>query len=235
MNITAMQQARAQIEDVLRNAFGWGPRVYYAGSYGKDTMIAAYHDLDIVFYFPFGTNASLKTIYWDVYHALTAAGYILQQKDVAIRIPYSAGFSIDVVPGRAIDATFDYANLYRSETDSWLQTSIKQHIETIRNSNLRETMKLVKLWNVRHGLGVRSFALELLTIRALQGSQVYGHDSKLMAMFAFLRDHMATIRLVDPANTNNIITDAIPHATKKTVVFQAEKALTAQYWSDIVW
>jgi hypothetical protein len=236
--ITSMQQTRDQIEGVLRKVFGWGPKIYYAGSYGKDTMIAAYHDLDIVIYFPSTTAApldTLKAIYWAVYNALRSAGYQPQQKDVAIRLPYQEGFYVDVVPGRAIDEAFYYANLYRSEVDSRLQTSIKTHIDTVKTSGLRETMKLVKLWNVRHNLGVRSIALELLTIRALKGSQVSGYDNKLLTIFSFLKDNIKTVRLEDPANSNNIITDIIPTATKQHVADQAKAALDAQFWSQVVW
>ncbi|MGE0541838.1 MAG: hypothetical protein AB7R89_16830 [Dehalococcoidia bacterium] len=160
--IEQMRITRDQIESIIRSVFGSTLRIYYAGSYGKSTMITAYHDLDIVVYFP-STNAStLKDIYWSVNNTLISAGYIINQKDVSIRLPYQSGFYVDVVPGRALDETFEYANLYRSETDSRLQTSIKVHIETIRKSGLHGTMRLMKLWNVRHNLGVRSFALELL-------------------------------------------------------------------------
>jgi hypothetical protein len=201
-------------------------------------MIAAYHDLDIVIYCPSTVAApldTLKAIYWAVYNTLQDAGYLIQQKDVAIRLPYQGGFYVDVVPGRSIDDKFYYANLYRSESDSRLQTSIKTHIDTIKSSGLRGTMRLMKLWNVRHSLGVRSFALELLTIRALKGSQVSGYDEKLLSIFSFLKENIKTIRLEDPANSNNIITDLISTATKQRVADQAQAALDAQYWSQIVW
>lgn len=235
VTVSKMQDTRNEIERVIRKAFGSGPRIYYAGSYGKCTMIAAYHDLDIVIYFPSSSTETLKSIYWSVYRVLDSARYILRQKDVAIRLPYEEGFSIDVVPGRAQDATYYYANLFRSETDSRLQTSIKKHIDTVKNSGHTDTLKLLKLWNVRHNLGVRSFAIELLAIRALQGKRVYTYEDKLQTIFSFLRDNIETVRLEDPANSNNIITDVISAEIKRRVAVQAQAALSASYWSHIIW
>jgi hypothetical protein len=49
-------------------------------------------------------------------------------------------------------ATYYSANLYKSEEDSRLQTSIKKHIETIKHSGERDTMKMMKMWNVQPAL-----------------------------------------------------------------------------------
>jgi hypothetical protein len=93
----------------------------------------------------------------------------------------------------------------------------------------------MKLWNVRYGLGIRSFAVELLTIRALQGKQVSGYDGKVATVFQFLQDHIETLRLVDPANSNNVITDPIEATTKRRIAEQAGAALSADYWSQVLW
>ncbi len=173
---STMRTTRDEIEKNLRKVIGSTPRIYYAGSYGKNTMLDVYHDLDIVVYYPSSSTKTLKEIYWEVYNTLNGT-YWVQQKDVAIRLPYKSGFVVDVVPGRALDDTFRYANLFRSETDSRLQTSIKVHIETVQQSNLRGTMRLMKLWNVRHNLGLRSFFVELLVARVLKNTTLTGHPS----------------------------------------------------------
>jgi hypothetical protein len=229
-----MRAQRDEIEGTLRRVIGNDPRVYYAGSYGKNTMLDIYHDLDIVVYYPTSTKL-LRDIYWEVYYALTGAGYIAQQKDVAIRLPYDGGFMVDVVPGRALDNTYRYANLYRSEVDSRLQTSIKIHIETVQESGLRGTMRLMKLWNYRHNLGVRSFFVELLVARVLKDTSLTGYDNKLAAMFRYIASNIQTVRIVDPANTNNVISDLIPSIKKRRVADQARAALAAPYWKDVVW
>ncbi len=231
---STMRTTRDEIEKNLRKVIGSTPRIYYAGSYGKNTMLDVYHDLDIVVYYPSSSTKTLKEIYWEVYNTLNGT-YWVQQKDVAIRLPYKSGFVVDVVPGRALDDTFRYANLFRSETDSRLQTSIKVHIETVQQSNLRGTMRLMKLWNVRHNLGLRSFFVELLVARVLKNTTLTGYDSKLLAIFRYMVDNIETVQIVDPANSNNVISGLIPSSTKQTVAYQAQRALDARYWSEVVW
>ncbi len=232
--LKVMRSNRDDIEGHLRKTIGSTPRIYYAGSYGKNTMLDVYHDLDIVVYYPSSTTKALKDIYWEVYNALDGF-YVVRQKNVAIRLPYQSGFVVDVVPGRALDYTFRYANLYRSETNSRLQTSIKVHIETVQQSNLRGTMRLMKLWNVRHDLGLRSFFIELLVARVLRSAGLQGYDDKLLALFRYIVNDIQTVQIVDPANTNNVISDLIPASTKRTVARQAQAAIDAEYWSQVVW
>ena len=229
-----MRGTREEIEGYLRRTVGQAPRFYYAGSYGKDTMLDVYHDLDIVVYYPASTSKTLKEIYWEVYNVLSKQ-YLVQQKDVAIRLPYESGFVVDIVPGRAFDDSYRYANLFRSETESWLQTSIKVHIETVQASNLRGAMRLMKLWNVRHNLGLRSFFLEILVARVLSGTASDGYDGQIRAVLTYLRDNILTVRIVDPANTNNVISDLISVEQKRDVASQAALSLNQQYWSQILW
>jgi hypothetical protein len=233
--LNVLRGERQRIEAAIRTKYGSGPRIYYAGSYGKRTMIASHYDLDIVVYFPKDSSLTLSELYWGVNGALKDTGLIVQTKNVAIRLPYQSSFHIDVVPGRAIDDDFLYANLYKSETGGWLQTSIKIHIDTVRQSGLPHTIRLMKLWNYLHGLNIRGFALELLTIRALKDTNYQGYDTKLMAVFAFLRDHLARLRLVDPANSGNVISDLMDDAHKRAVASAAGNAVVAPYWEHIVW
>ncbi|MGH2532379.1 MAG: SMODS domain-containing nucleotidyltransferase [Thermomicrobiales bacterium] len=232
--LQVMRNTRDAVEGHLRKTIGSTPRIYYAGSYGKNTMLDVYHDLDIVVYYPSSTTKTLKDIYWEVHNTLNGA-YVVRQKDVAIRLPYEGGFVVDVVPGRTLDDTFRYANLYRNETDGWLQTSIKVHIETVQQSNLRGTMRLIKLWNVRHNLGLRSFFVELLVARVLKNASLQGYDDKLLAVFRYIVNNIQSAQIIDPANSNNVLSDLIPASTKRTVAAQAQGAIDAQYWSQVVW
>jgi hypothetical protein len=96
-------------------------------------------------------------------------------------------------------------------------------------------MRLMKLWNVRHSLGLRSFFVELLVARVLKDAGVNGYDNKLMTMFRYIVNNIQTVQIKDPANSNNIISDQIPSPTKQLVAYQAQRAIDARYWSEVVW
>ena len=59
---------------------------------------------------------------------------MVNSKTVCWEIPFQGGFHIDVVPGRALDASYKEANLHRTDTGTTLKTSIKTHIDPVRGS-----------------------------------------------------------------------------------------------------
>ena len=87
-----------EIERILRS--GAKPRFYYGGSFGKKTMIAAQFDLDVVVYFPAGSD-SPAALYEAVEGRLRASGLHVARHNVALRLRYTPGWHIDVVPARA--------------------------------------------------------------------------------------------------------------------------------------
>jgi hypothetical protein len=233
-DVTTLQQLRDKIEGDLRRSYGSAPRFYYAGSYGKDTMIQASFDLDIVIYFPPTEPASLRDIFTSVHSKLTQSGYIVQPKTVALRLPYDGGFHVDVVPGKAQDASYKYATLYKNEgTGSTLQTSLKVHIDAVRKTGIRECVKLMKLWRLRHGLSWSTFALEIIVGRALNGKRKDDHSVCMNGVFNFLVANIMGARLVDPANTNNTIDMSV--ADRQAVAQKAAASLNARTWGEIVW
>lgn len=227
-----LQQTRAGLELTLRGKYGASPRIYYGGSFGKDTMIRASYDLDIIVYFPHTNATPVRDLYAGVYNTLKNSGLIVQPKTVAIRLPYEGGFHIDVVPGKAQDATFRYATLYKNP-GSTLQTSLKVHIEAVRRSGMRDMVRLIKLWRVRQGLSWETFALEIAVVRALAGKPITDYSTSTIAVWQFIQSSLARARLVDPANTNNEI--AMSGADRASVIRAASASLAAKTWQEVIW
>ena len=169
-------------------------------------MLREGFDLDIAVYWPSTDNRSLAQIFTTTHQALLATGYIVQPKTVALRLPYDGGFHVDVVPGRAHDASYRYATLFKNEVlPSSLQTSLKVHIEAVKDAGLAPIVRLLKLWRRRHGVKLSTFMLEILAGRALAGQRRDDYDRALWAVLNFVALNMHKVRLEDPANTNNII------------------------------
>jgi hypothetical protein len=232
--LSALRKLRETIEAQLRSGLGKLERVYYAGSFAKGTMIREHYDLDIVLYWGNDCGFTLEGIYNGVGKVLNEHWKVVKPKTVSWELPFEGGFHIDVVPGRALDGTFKYANLYRRDTKSSLQTSIKVHIDTVRDSGRRDAIRLIKLWRKRRGLPlIKSLALELLTINACSGKPSSDLAKQVWATFEYLRDNITTVRLVDPANSNNIISDQISSQDKQAIKQAAINALAAKTWEAI--
>lgn len=232
--LKTLRDLRDQIETQLREGLQKVERVYYAGSFGKKTMIRETYDLDIVIYWANDCGFTLQAIYDGVGQVLQKHWKCVNKKTVAWEVPFQGGFHIDVVPGRAIDASFNYANLYRTDTGQSFQTSIKTHINTIRNSGRRDAIRLMKLWRKRQNVPLKkTLALELITIDGCSGTPTADLEKQLLATFRYVRDNILTARLVDPANTNNVLSDEISYSDKLLIQAAAKAAVDAQYWSNV--
>lgn len=232
-DLATLRKLRQEIEGVLWSEYSRNnPRFYYGGSYGKKTMIRENYDLDIVIYFPSQTNCTLQTIYDSVHQTLLNSRYIVHPKTVSLQLLYKDGFHIDVVPGRAQDATYQYATLYKNRKSSTMQTSLKVHIDSVRP--YRDIIKLMKLWRIRQSLEWKTFAIEQTVIRAFKKYKPTDDYARcLLSIFQFIQDNFPQICLVDPANSNNII--EMSEATRDAVKQAAINSLNAQEWNDVIW
>ena len=233
-DLRIIRTLRGQVEGALRQQLGAAPRMYYGGSYGKGTMIREAFDLDLVVYYPHTEVATLGAVYGTVHNALIKTGYTVEPKTVALRLPYRAAFHVDVVPGKAHDSTFRYATLFKNTTPvSSLQTSLKVHIEEVKATGLAPIVRLLKVWRLRHNVPLTTFALEIVARRALSGQRRDDYAEALRVVWRFMQSSLSTARLVDPANTNNIL--ELSATDRLLAVQQASNALNAQLWNDIVW
>jgi hypothetical protein len=227
----AVRARRVEIEGILQ---GEGrPRFYYGGSFGKKTMIAAQFDLDVVMYFPVVAADGPEKLYGAVERRLRAAGHHVARHNVALRLRYTPGWHIDVVPGRALDETYEYADLYASETGGARRTSLKRHIALARNGD-RDVIRLLKLWRWRNAVPAGSFVLELAAARARRGVESGTLEERFAAVLRFLAERFVEARLVDPANPENVVSDDIEWGRRVEIAEAAQQALSGP-WSRVVW
>lgn len=123
-DLDGLRRLRETIEGQLSVLEG-SPRFYYGGSYGKRTMVKARYDLDLVMYWPHTATYTISGIYTAVGDVLKKHWTHVNSKTVGWELPFDGGFHIDVVPGRALDAQYYEANLYRTDTKTTLKTSLK--------------------------------------------------------------------------------------------------------------
>ncbi|MFA5197314.1 MAG: nucleotidyltransferase [Patescibacteria group bacterium] len=227
-----LKNHRDEVEGCLREEFGNSPSIRYAGSRAKETMIKESYDLDIVCYFPEDDERSLKEIYGDVKNILSNE-YIVEGKTSALRIINLKGsnvdYHIDVVPGRYIDTDKEDAFLYISSADGErMQTNIKVHVETIKESGCQKLIKLTKLWIRRNNLPLKTFVAELSVIEALKSfSDKEKIEEAFTKVLVFFRDDFEDLTLLDPSNSSNVVSDLVDETQKNIVATTAKNATDA--------
>jgi len=223
-----------KIEPVLRQ---WANRflvdVSPSGSYAKGTANRSGTDLDLFISLSPDTTETLSDIHKTLVSSLKAAGYQPRQQNVSIGISVF-GHSVDLVPGKRQNWLYNDHSLYKRRGDTWTKTDVSQHIEKVRNSGRQAEIRLIKLWRTQKGLEFPSFYLELAVIKALELQFLTPLADNLRTIFAYLRDNILTARFVDPANTNNIISDDLTFAEKQAIRSAAIAAVAAPYWRDIL-
>lgn len=226
---TAAERSQ-DIREKLEEEFGSKIyRIRFSGSIAKHTAIAGSHDVDLAVHFKHDAFDTLNSMYYAVYDFLNKYYNVKKQK-VSIGIPDR---DVDVVPGRLIEEdpdSCDYPdrydmNIYRTDTDSYIKTNIVKQIEYVRNSGARNVIKLTKIWRDAWGAHFKSFGIELLVIKALQGFDGSGLDNKFRTVLVKIRDEIETIRLEDPGNSNNNVPDTVDDADKDYLKRIATKCL----------
>src|SRR3989344_1067608 len=228
---SALQIHKDEVTKFLRKEFGDAPVIKYAGSHAKGTMNAEQYDLDIVCYFPSSDTRSLKEIRENV-SAHLKNKYLIQPKASAERITnlkessVPNGYHIDVVPGRFIEGTKDVFIHVAYGDKERMQTNLKVHIDHIVQSGCVPVLRLAKLWAHRNNVGVKTFILELFVVRALSGARDKANlKTSFLKLLQALKDEFSVVQLVDPANSNNIVSQLISPSEQVLVVHNATEAL----------
>jgi hypothetical protein len=207
--------------------------VHPSGSFMKGTANKSGTDIDLFISLSEGTTESLKEIYNLLFDKMKANGYPPTRQNVSINVRVN-GYSVDLVPGKRQGSYGNDHSLYRRKADNWTKTNVVTHINhVILNGRLAES-RIIKLWRSQKKLDLPSFYLELALINALPRLYSETLSGNVLRTFEYLRDRFPIACVVDPANTNNIISDDLPLADKMKIAQAARQALIAKNWAEIV-
>jgi len=226
---------RSEVESLLRDEFGAKPIIKYGGSMVKNTMIRELYDLDIICFWRYDDDSggkNLEEIYKNVQKVL-ATKYDAQEKRSAIRIQTldlnnHIDLHIDVVPGRYSDDKKEDAFLHQTMGDKkHIKTNPQIHINCIKNSGLLDEIRLLKLWKIRNGLqDVKTFVIELLTLKLLENTKINELDQRLIYILEQLIEQKGKLTVQDPANPNgNDLSELLNSGIQHNLASFAENTL----------
>ncbi|WP_222008559.1 nucleotidyltransferase family protein [Rhizobium laguerreae] len=204
-----------------------------SGSFAKGTAIHGGTDIDIFASLSSDVTQSLAHVYNTLFNRLRDEGFNPRQQNVSIGIKVGA-YSVDVVPARRHGPTGQYHSLYRRKADTWTQTNVVTHINAVRSSGRAEEIMILKAWRGQKGLTFPSFYLELVTIEACRGRRVGDLAENVWVTLAYIRDNITRAVFIDPANTNNRISDDLTAVEKQALANAASTARQAGNWGQIV-
>jgi len=215
--------------------------ILYSGSRSKGTAISLASDVDYLVVLSSecnDNNGGLKGIYNSLLSKLSSI-YQVRRQNVSVRINLN-GLEVDVTPAKKQAGYENYYSLYASKSDTWKQTNTKIHIDNISQSGRTNEIKLLKIWRELRNLDFPSIYLEYLLISILQGKPK--DSNKLGENFWYVLNELGkdmgnplNTRIVDPANTNNILSDLLSDNKKKTIINYAKLSIQQSDWGQVLW
>lgn len=205
-----------------------------SGSRAKGTAIDLSTDLDLFISLSSTTQNSLEEIYDSLYNCMVREGITARKQNVSIGVFYQ-GKKVDLVPAKRQSQYGNDHSLYKRKVNSWTKTNIDTHISCVRQSGRITEITALKIWRENHGLEFPSIYLESFVINSLYGRSLSAPAENFMSLLRDIRDNIQTRKIIDPANTNNVLSDELSQKEKQSLSIAAQQGLTAQYWEDIIW
>ena len=231
------QQVELAAQDVYPCISAWaGPhlqRVQYSGSFAKGTAVRGGTDVDLFVSLKTSMGGPMRDLYNNLYSALATWRFRPRQQNVSIGLTVR-GLSVDVVPARRHAGTGQDHSLYRHRTGTWTKTNVDRHIQIVRDSGRIDEIRATKIWRRLHGLEFPSIYLELVVIRALS-RQRNGLAVNFLTVLEWLSNHIQNTAILDPANTENVISDDLNANERNAVVTRAAWSLRQPNWGQIIW
>jgi hypothetical protein len=206
----------------------------FSGSYAKGTGIRGSTDVDIFISLDPQTPGTLKEIYDSLFSHLESNYLNPRRQNVSIGLTYS-NVSVDLVPARKQSGNTNDHSLFKNKTQSWTQTNVQEHVNLISQSGRIDEIRAIKLWRILQRISFPSFYLELTVLDALYNKNRFQPGANVLTVLQYLRDDFINARVVDPANSNNIISEDLTSSEKSIIASRARESLTKTQWSDIIW
>jgi len=240
---------REEIKDALATYYTdmRATRAINSGSFAKHSAINEKYDVDICQPFKYRSFRTLEEMadhvydfFINVYQDEQLVRWKTRKQRVSVGLTFlidGEEIGMDVVPGRELTEE-DYKetnrlNLYVRTKGlapaTSTQTNIQRHVDHIQGKgDERRIIRLLKVWKLTKGKKeIKSFFVELITIRAFESrsSVPFGVWEQLEMVMEYIRDRVETISLLDPANSNNIVSDTMTAAEKSNFARDMELIL----------
>ena len=242
-DLSGYSNALSQLQTTLKT---WASSCYvnilYSGSQAKGTAISIASDVDYLVSLTSNCNENsggLKSIYDSLFIKLNGI-YSVSKQNVSVRINLN-GLEVDVTPARKQTGNSNDHWLYVSKLNTRKQTNIQKHINDVSQSGRTNEIKLLKIWRELHQLDFPSIYLEYLIINNIllnKSKDINNLENNVWHVLNELAKSTGNplgARIVDPANSANILSDLLAVAEKNTIINKAKVSIQQANWNQIVW
>jgi len=242
-----------QISLLKNNLQAWANTCYLeiinSGSRAKGTAISLASDVDYLVSLKIGCNENsggLKGIYDSLYNLLGSLYPRVRKQNVSVRIDLPgngllvSALEVDITPAKKQDFYTTDHSLWLSKNSTWKKTNVQKHIYEISTSGRLNEIKLLKIWRELNKLEFPSIYLEYLLIKNVLSNKPYGDDFLASNFYYILQEFSKSVgnplfsRIIDPANSNNILSELLTNREKNQIISKAQTATNQTSWDKII-
>ncbi len=232
---SAVHEVAREVMPTLRE---WGNRYLQnmtpSGAYAKGTAITLASHIDILVVLRHAPEIEMREIFWSLFKYLTDRGFRPHTHAVAMRIQYQ-GIDIDVLPACSVEGGSHDHIVFDKNSVNGIGTNVARHVHLVANSRRTQEICALKIWRSRASLDFPSLYLELTALAALEKERFGQLADNVMTVLRYISARLVKTVVRDPANPDNVISDALTASQKQIIAKTAAKELSDENWKRILW
>lgn len=222
------EQVKAKLNQKFKNDLAITPKFH--GSVAKGTSIYG-SDIDIQLQFKkdFGTLSdvyySVSDFVFDEFKDAKLQGVREQKHSIGMEFQIKDEIKrIDIVPTRQIENDNKDVSLFVNKTGffekpTYKKTNASKQLSSLTfNYREKRIVKLLKIWKTENRLRIKSIYLEWLAKKAFEQKPISNNIEKaLLDVIYFIASNIKYLRVIDPSNSNNLISNTLTIEEKTTI------------------
>jgi len=207
--------------------------IQFCGSYAAGTRVRGGTDADLLVLLGPRTPLDIDKLYERFFTFLKARNLNPRRQAVSVGLQYH-GLTVDLVPAKQEWGASNDCRIFKTERQRVARTNFETHLKTVKDSDVIEEIRLVKVWRNTRNLRFPSFYLNLTVIDALRHKAHHQPAKNIEAVMSYLKDVFPNAPIRDPANFENLVSDDLLKHEKLAIADAAADSLEYIDWSYIV-
>jgi len=206
----------------------------FCGSYAKGTRIKGATDIDLLISLGPRTPLDADKLYARFFDFMKGRGYNPVRGNVSVGLLHH-GMKIDLIPAKQEWGGSGDHRIFETEHQRVIRTNFGTHQKEVKESDVIEEIRLLKIWRNLRNLRLPSFCLELAVIDAMRHQAHHQPAKNLEHILKYVKDVLPNAPIRDPANFDNRVSDDVMKHEKLAIAEAAAQSLKQSDWSKIVW
>jgi hypothetical protein len=208
--------------------------IQFCGSYAKGTRIRGATDIDLLISLGPRTPLDIDKLYDRFFDFLKGRGLNPRRQNVSIGLQHR-GVMVDLIPAKQEWGVSNDHLIFETEHHRIIKTNFNTHLQVVKDSDVIEEIRLLKIWRNLRNLRLPSFCLELAVIDALRRQTRHQPAAGMEVVLQYLQDVLPGAPIRDPANFENRVSDDLLRHEKLAISEAASESLKRADWTKIVW